>query len=147
MSTNDSNNDIESSSLDTEALRAQIRQELEAEHQDREERAKQRSHRRKERQKKNKQRSKEVDAIRAEMRRAFYKEHGYEEKVDPTGRKMYLSPAELENKKKRHSGKRRSKKQRNSIMDVIQGSLYGDWLIYAGVAVIAMIVALLVVRG
>ena len=147
MSTNDSSNDTEASQLDTESLRAQIRQELEAEHQDREERAKQRSHRRKERQKKNKQRSKEVEAIRAEMRRAFYKEHGYEEKIDPTGRKMYLSPAELENKKKRSSGRRRSKKQRNSIFDIIQGSLYGDWVIYVGVALIAMVVALLVVRG
>lgn len=146
MSTNDSSNDTETSTIDTEALREQIRLELEAEHKDREERAKQRSHRRKERQKKNKQRNKEVDAIRAEMRRTFYKEHGYEEKIDPTGRRMYLSPAELENKK-RSSGKRRSKKQSNSIMDIIQGSLYGDWVIYIGVAVIAMIVALLVVRG
>ena len=147
MSADKINNNSDDTPLDTDAIRAQIRLELEAEHQDREDRAKQRSQRRKERQKKTKQRSKEVESIRAEMRLAFYEEHGYEERIDPTGRKMYLSPTELENKKKRSKGRKRNKKPNNSILDIIQGSQYSDWFVYVGVALFAMIVALLVVRG
>ena len=92
-------------------------------------------------------RSKERDEIRADLRREFYEQHGYEEKVDPTGRKMYLSPSELENKRRRKKGRRSSKKKSFTLADVMGGSRFGQLPIYLMVAIVAVFVALIVVKG
>ena len=89
-----------------EKLKHSILAELEQEHQEREERAQRKADRRKQQRQKEKERNKEVEALRAQMRREFYAAKGSEERVDPTGRRLYLSPAELENKKRRKGQKR-----------------------------------------
>lgn len=121
-------------------LRDKIQDELEQEHQLREERAYRKSNRHKERVQQDKERSKETEQLRNQMRLDFYKQHGYEEKIDPTGRKMYLSPAELEHKK-RHR-KSRTRKSKSEFL-----TLNNPWIMYSGIAILGVIVALLLVRS
>jgi len=122
-----------------EQLRNQIRQELEQEHQAREDRAQRKAERRYNRHKETHEHNKEVENLRSEMRLDFYKSNGYEEKVDPTGRKMYLSPSEIENKQRKK--RRKSGKKNISISD------FGQFPIYVGVAILGIVVAVLLVKA
>ena len=130
-----------------EELKRQIWAELEAEHKDRELRAQRKSERRQNRRQQDKLRSKERDEIRATLRREFYEQHGYEEKVDPTGRKMYLSPSELENKRRRKKGRRSRKKKSITMADLLGGNRFGQLPVYFLVAIVAAFIALIVVKG
>ena len=130
-----------------EKLRHSILAELEQEHQEREERAQRKADRRKQQRQKEKERNKEVEVLRAQMRREFYAAKGYEERIDPTGRRMYLSPAELENKKRRKGRKRSRKKQSFRFFEWIQNSGMSDWAVYIVNAGIAVVTGLLLTSG
>lgn len=134
-------------SNDLEQLKSSILEELEQEHQERENRALRKAERRKQQRQQEKERNKEVEALRAQMRREFYAAKGYEERIDPTGRRMYLSPTELENKKRRRGRKRSRKKQTFSLFDWINNNGLGEWSVYGLIAVIAIITGLLLARG
>ena len=131
---------------DLEKLRQSILAELEQEHQEREDRAQRKADRRKQQRQKEKERNKEVEALRAQMRRDFYADKGYEERIDPTGRRMYLSPAELENKKKR-KGRKRSRKKSFRLFEWIQSNGMGEWAIYIVIAGIAAVTGLILASG
>ena len=130
-----------------EKLRQSILAELEQEHQEREERAQRKADRRKQQRQKEKERSKEVEALRAQMRREFYAAKGYEERIDPTGRHMYLSPAELENKKRRKGRKRSRKKQSFHLVEWIQNNGMTEWVVYLFIAGVAAATGLLLAGG
>ena len=130
-----------------EKLRQNILAELEQEHQEREDRAQRKADRRKQQRQKEKERNKEVEALRSQMRREFYVDKGYEERIDPTGRRMYLSPAELENKKRRKGRKRSRQKQSFRLSEWIRNSGMSGWLVYIGVAGVAAITGLLLASG
>lgn len=130
-----------------EKLRQSILAELEQEHQEREDRAQRKADRRKQQRQKEKERNKEVEALRAQMRREFYADKGYEERIDPTGRRMYLSPSELENKKKRKGRKRSRKNQSFRLFEWIQSNGMGEWTVYVIVAGIAAITGLILASG
>ena len=130
-----------------EKLRQSILAELEQEHQEREDRAQRKADRRKQQRQKEKERNKEVEALRAQMRREFYADKGYEERIDPTGRRMYLSPAELENKKRRKGRKRSRKKQSFRLAEWIRSSGMSEWVVYIVIAGIAAVTGLLLASG
>lgn len=132
---------------DLEKLRQSILAELEQEHQEREDRAQRKADRRKQQRQKEKERNKEVEALRAQMRREFYADKGYEERIDPTGRRMYLSPAELDNKKKRKGRKRNRKKQSFRLVEWIRSNGMSEWVVYLVIAGIAAITGLLLASG
>ena len=132
---------------DLEKLRQRILAELEQEHQEREDRAQRKADRRKQQRQKEKERNKEVEALRAQMRREFYADKGYEEGIDPTGRRMYLSPAELENKKRRKGRKRSRKKQSFRLFEWIQSNGMGEWVVYIVIAGIAAVTGLILAGG
>ena len=121
-------------------LTAQFRAELEAEHQEREARAQRRSERRKNKKKQRRAgRNREEEALKDSIRASFYEEHGYEEKIDPTGRSMYLSPTEIENKKR----KRRSKKSQSRM---VKRDL-NKWYVHLIIAGMGIVTALMLVRS
>ena len=128
-------------------LKQSILAELEQEHQEREERAQRKAERRKQQRQKEKDRNKEVEALRAKMRREFYESKGYEERIDPTGRRMYLSPAELENKNRKKGRRRKTRKQSFNLMEWLQDSPMGDWSAYIFIIGLAIVIGLLLARG
>ncbi len=132
-----SNNSVQ----DPNDLRRQILEELEQEHQEREERAQRKAERRKQKRQVEKQRTKAVEELRAQMRREFYKSKGYEERIDPTGRRVYLSPTELQNKKRKKSHRRRKKNV--TVSSWLKELGLGDWPVYLGIALLAVIVGLI----
>ena len=130
-----------------EKLRQSILAELEQEHQEREDRAQRKADRRKQQRQKEKERNKEVEVLRAQMRREFYADKGYEERIDPTGRRMYLSPAELENKKRRKGRKRSRKNQSFRLTEWIRSNGMSEWVVYIVIAGIAAVTGLLLASG
>jgi hypothetical protein len=130
---------------DLDSIRDEILAELEQEHQDREQRAHRKAERRKQKRRIERERSKEVEELRAQMRREFYVDKGYEERVDPTGRQMYLSPTELKNKQRR-KGRKRRKKSFN-LFEWMQSYNLGEWPVYIGIAVLAVVTGILLTRG
>ena len=128
------------SKQELEALREQFLAELEAEHKERELRAARKAERRKNRSaSRGSGRNREEESFKAEIRAQFYKEHGYEEKLDPTGRNLYLSPMEIQNKQRKRRGKKR-----NSRM--VQKDL-NRWYVHLIVAGMGIVVALLLVKS
>jgi len=134
-------------SNDLEQLKSSILEELEQEHQEREERAQRKAERRKQQRQQEKDRNKEMEQLRAQMRREFYAAKGYEERIDPTGRRMYLSPTELENKNRRKGRKRNRKKQTFNLFDWIKNNGFGEWSIYGFIAIVAVVTGLLLAKG
>ena len=123
-----------------EELRKQLRSELEAEHEERESRAERKSDRRKNRTiSRHSGRNREEEMLKAEIRSEFYEQHGYEEKLDPTGRRFYLSPGEIKNKQRKRRGK--NKKSRSAQKDLNQ------WYVYLFVAGMGIIAALALVKS
>ena len=130
------------SEQEIQQLREKFRDELEEEHKIREQRALRKAERRKSR--KDSRRSgpnREEEAIKAEVRSQFYKEHGYEEKLDPTGRRLYLSPEEIKNKQRKRRGKKNNRKSHKQQKDQNQ------WFIYLFVAIMGIISALALVKS
>jgi hypothetical protein len=124
-----------------EELKDQFRDELITEHNERELRAERKSERRQNRfHPRNHTIKKEEDLIKAEVRASFYEEYGYEEKIDPTGRRLYLSPNEIKNKQR----KKRGKKNRKS--KVAQKTIH-KWYAYLLIAVMGVITAIALVKS
>ncbi len=124
-------------------LQQEIQRELEAEHHLREERARRKVQHLEEKQQPMapKPRTGEFKDLKTQLQRQFYEEHGYELKKDPTGRDMWLSPTELEFRKKRSSAKRSSKKKKSFIK-----TNQNNFLLYLGIIFVAVILGLMVVK-
>lgn len=131
-------------SPDQEALREQIRAELEAEHQRRLERFQERRTRARETSvahQQTRQRKEEEDLRQAERRR-FYTEQGYKEYVDSNGRSEWLPPQEYEWRMRRR--KKRDRKGREYQPSVL--SRRREVAIYLVAAAVAVLLGLLLIR-
>ena len=103
-----------------EKLKHSILAELEQEHQEREERAQRKADRRKQQRQKEKERNKEVEALRAQMRRDFYAAKGYEERKNRSN----WSPNVLvtgSRTGKQEETKRSKTQQEKTIVDSLNG--------------------------
>ena len=123
-----------------EALRTQLLQDLQKEHTQREERA----HRKRDRHqlgtiRQETFRNHEIQQIESNIRREFYEENGYKLEKDPTGRDMWLSPAEQENSQRRVRG-RNKKRHKNKEATNRQEAL----IIYALVIALAILIGLFI---
>ena len=83
-----------------ESIRLQLLEELQQEHEQREARA----HQKRARQnlgtiREESYRNQEIKQVQSSIRKVFYQQNGYKLEKDPTGRDMWLSPAEQENRK------------------------------------------------
>lgn len=133
------------SDKELQQLEEEFRAELEREHHYREERAKQKAARRKQKRRQGRSASLEIDQMKAQMRMRFYQEKGYEEALDPTGRKMYLSPSEIKMRTGREEDAKNRKAQANSAK--IFEKQFGVWPIYLAATFIAVVLALMLVKS
>ena len=124
------------------AIRSNFYSQLEEEHQLREERAirKQQRKRMKEEQNTGQKRS-EINAYKSQLRRDFYKKHGYSMEKDPTGRDMWLSPTERVNRQRKKKGRRK----KNHFATMVKPHL-NNILMYAGIALFAIILGLIIAK-
>ena len=125
--------------LETDALREQIRAELEAEHQLRLERFAQRRHEAHQQghHKAEQRQRREAEDLREKERRRFYEEKGYKEYVDSNGRSEWL-PAEEHDWRVR----RRKRRDRGGEYSPQLGRRRRDLVIYAVAALIAVVIGL-----
>jgi hypothetical protein len=129
---------------DQDALREQIRAELEAEHQRRLERFQERRSRAHDSSRAHQEtrlRKAEED-LRQSERRRFYQEQGYKEYVDSNGRAEWLPPQEYEWRMRRR--KKRDRKGREYQPSVL--TRRRELALYAVAAVIAVILGLILIR-
>ena len=127
------------SEKERKALEIEIRKELEEEHLARENRAERKADQRSERNFRQPiSKEKSVQRLRSEIRREFYLENDYKPVDDPTGRKMWLSPAEQRNKERR----KRPRKRRLRRFSYRHTRLF----LYATVSIVAVLVGLVLVR-
>jgi hypothetical protein len=133
------------SAEELQQLENDFRSELEREHSSREERAQQKAVRRQDRKKQSRSHNSDVEQLKAQMRMEFYQKHGYEESLDPTGRKMYLSPTERQNRSRRASKVKSRKSQANSAK--VFHKQFGMWPVYIGATFVAVVIALMLVRS
>jgi len=122
-----------------ESIRLQLLEELQNEHEQREERAQQ---------KRTRQnlgiireasyRNQEIKQVQSSIRKDFYQSHGYKLEKDPTGRDMWLSPAEQENRKIR------SKKRRRHKTDKVRIAKRNTLIMYTSIIVLAIIIGLFI---
>ena len=125
-----------------EALRQKFLQELDTEHVQREERARRKRDRKTQtviRQETHKNR--EIKNLQSEIRKRFYESNGYRLEKDPTGRDMWLSPAEQENRKSRNQN--RKKKKRKDKKQKAQQQLL---ITYGFVILLAIIIGVFITR-
>ena len=123
-------------------LEAQIRSEMQAEHQRRIEslsRRKEDSRKRHE-DKSEMQRNAEVSELREEMQRRFYEEQGYKRYVGSTGREQWLPPEEYE-----WRSRRRKRRIRGDGVTRVTPRLRVV-LLYCAIALAAVVLGLLIVR-
>lgn len=125
-----------------EAIRTQLLQDLQNEHTQREERA----HRKRDRRqlgtiRQETFRNQEIQQMESNVRREFYEENGYKLEKDPTGRDMWLSPAEQENRQRRARG-RNKKRHKDKEATTRQETL----IIYALVIALAVVIGLFISR-
>lgn len=133
------------SDKELQQLEEEFRAELEREHKYREDRAKQKAARRRQKRKQSRSASVEIDQMKAKMRMRFYQEKGYEETLDPTGRKMYLSPSEIKMRVGRENDAKARKAQANSAK--VFEKQFGVWPIYVAATFVAVILALMLVKS
>lgn len=126
-------------------LEEEFRAELEREHRYREERAKQKAARRRQKRKQGRSASVEIEHLKAQMRMRFYQDNGYEESLDPTGRKMYLSPSEIKMRAGRENDAKNRKQQANSAK--VFEKQFGVWPIYVAATFVAVVLALMLVKS
>ena len=131
-------------SPEADALRRQVRAELEAEHELRGERLRQRRQHAKARarDKADERRRIEESLVREQVREEFYKEKGYKLYTDSTGRELWLSPEEFEWRQKRHRHGRRKRKIYEPALNN-QGRV---WLFYVGLLILAIVVGIALAR-
>ena len=123
-----------------ESLRLQLLEELQQEHNQREERA----HRKRDRRqlgtiRQETYRNQEIKQIQSDIRKDFYEHNGYRLEKDPTGRDMWLSPAEQENRKRRQKG--RSKKRHKNKATIAKRETL---VLYASVVALAILIGLFI---
>ncbi|MEC7985264.1 MAG: hypothetical protein VX278_08865 [Myxococcota bacterium] len=124
-------------------IRSQFLEELEKEHQKREERA----IRKRETQNNNQsiqsgKRNSELTQLRSEIRRQFYEERGYRLEKDQTGRDMWLSPSEQENKQKKRARRRSSRKSQKKLLSLNQKSI----VLYLFIMMAAVMLGLIITK-
>ena len=125
-----------------EALKLQFLQELDTEHTKREERARRKRDRKTQtviHQETHKNR--EIKQLQSEIRREYYESNGYRLEKDQTGRDMWLSPAEQENRQSRT--KNRKKKKRNNKKEEAQKQAI---ITYGFVILLAIIIGVFITR-
>ena len=123
-----------------EALRQKFLQELNTEHVQREERALRKRDRKTQtviHQETHKNR--EIKQLQSEIRRQYYESNGYRLEKDQTGRDMWLSPAEQENRESRTKN-RKKKKRKNKKEEAQQKAL----LTYGFVILLAIIMGIFI---
>jgi secreted Zn-dependent insulinase-like peptidase len=123
-----------------ESLRLQLIDELQQEHNQREERA----HRKRDRRqlgtiRQETYRNQEIKQIQSNVRKNFYQRNGYRLEKDPTGRDMWLSPAEQENRKRRQKG--RSKKRHKDKATIAKRETL---ILYASIVGLAVLIGLFI---
>jgi hypothetical protein len=118
----------------------QIREELEAEHQRRSDNIRRRSSAQGAAEDRPERRNAELFELREQARQRFYQEHQYKLYVDSTGREVWLPPEEYEQRMAR----RRRRKEPPIPLDGPPKTQL--WLIYAGLALVALLMGLLLAR-
>ena len=125
-----------------ESMRLQLLEELQKEHEQREERAQRKRDRRQLGTiRQETYRNQEIKQLQSNIRKQFYENKGYRLEKDPTGRDMWLSPAEQENRKRRVQG--RSKKKHKDKEAMIRRE---TMILYAVVISLAFLVGLFISR-
>ena len=99
------------------SMRLQLLEELQKEHNLREERAQRKRDRRQLGTiRQETYRNQEIKQLQSNVRKQFYESNGYRLEKDPTGRDMWLSPAEQENRKRRVQGRNKKKHKDKAAM-------------------------------
>ena len=125
-----------------ESIRLQLIEELTKEHEQRENRAQRKRDRRQLGTIRQETfRNQEIKHLESNVRKQFYEKNGYRLEKDPTGRDMWLSPAEQENRKRRVQG--RNKKKRKGKEDIIRQE---TMILYAVVIALAILVGIFISR-
>ena len=125
-----------------ESIRLQLIEELTKEHEQRENRAQRKRDRRQLGTiRQETYRNQEIKQLQSNVRKQFYEKNGYRLEKDPTGRDMWLSPAEQENRKRRVQG--RNKKKRKGKEDMIRQE---TMVLYAVVIALAILVGIFISR-
>ena len=122
-----------------ESIRLQLLDELQQEHDQREARA----HQKRARQnlgtiREETYRNQEIKQVQSSIRKNFYQANGYKLEKDPTGRDMWLSPAEQENRKIR--SKKRSRRKTNKASITKRNNI----IMYSSVILLAIIIGLFI---
>ena len=130
------------SNEEKESIRQQILDELANEHEKREERAQRKRDRRQLGTIRHEtHRNQEIKNLQSNIRKEFYEKKGYRLEKDPTGRDMWLSPSEQENRKRRVQG--RSKKRHKNKEALIQRD---TMVLYATVIALAVLIGIFISR-
>ena len=125
-----------------ESIRLQLLEELAKEHEQRQERAQRKRDRRQLGTiRQETYRNQEIKQLQSNVRKQFYENNGYRLEKDPTGRDMWLSPAEQENRKRRVQG--RSKKKHKDKEAMIRQE---TMILYAVIIALAVLVGLFISR-
>ena len=125
-----------------ESMRLQLLEELQKEHEQREERAQRKRDRRQLGTiRQETYRNQEIKQLQSNVRKQFYENNGYRLEKDPTGRDMWLSPSEQENRKRRVQG--RSKKKHKDKEAMIRRE---TMILYTVVIALAFLVGLFISR-
>ena len=125
-----------------ESMRLQLLEELQKEHDQREERAQRKRDRRQLGTiRQETYRNQEIKQLQSNVRKQFYESNGYRLEKDPTGRDMWLSPAEQENRKRRVQG--RNKKKHKDKEAMIRRE---TMILYGVVIFLAILVGLFISR-
>ena len=125
-----------------ESMRLQLLEELQKEHEKREERAQRKRDRRQLGTiRQETYRNQEIKQLQSNVRKQFYENNGYRLEKDPTGRDMWLSPSEQENRKRRVQG--RSQKKHKDKEAMIRRE---TMILYTVVIALAFLVGLFISR-
>ena len=85
----------------------------------------------------------EIARVQEETRSAFYKEQGYMEYTDSTGRKSWLPPEEYEWRMKRRAGRKR---RRNNTVEFEGLSIWMTMSFYGGMFLVAVLLGVILTR-
>ena len=106
--------------------------ELEKEHTKREDRALRKREKQHDNQiLKESKRNSEVTQLRSEIQKKFYEDRGYRLEKDQTGRDMWLSPSEQENKKKKRARRKSNRSSKNKLLKTKPIALYFFIILFA----------------
>lgn len=83
----------------------------------------------------------ELYELREAVRQRFYKENGYKRYVDSTGREVWLSPQEYEQRTRRRKNRRRS-----APLDTPLASRTRTAMLYGGLALLALVLGFALAR-